>query len=229
MFGTWRLTFHPIQWSSFALTADVAVAASSQGSKVRSSTTPIKRGPNAREARSRMTDLRDPSSSEAVSPPLPAPSSRWPLLRWFASSATLAVPQAAGPVAFSLVALSLIDEASGGAAMILAMTLAQVVGAIPITLLGRKHAAATVLRLLVIFRTLALAAVVLCAYFQTPFAWLVAFAALAGLVNGAAVGYLRSLLNHFTPASHLPRALGIAATLNELTFVLGPVASRSKK
>lgn len=109
--------------------------------------------------------------------------------------------------------------------MILSMTLAQVVGAIPITRLGRNLPAATVLRLLVAFRTLALAAVTMCAYYQAPFAWLVVFAALAGLVNGAASGYLRSLLNHFTPASRLPRALGIAATLNELTFVLGPVAA----
>src|SRR5690606_14534705 len=73
------------------------------------------------------------------------------------------------------------------------------------------------------FRTVALAAVALCAHYQASFAWLVVLAALAGLVNGAAFGYLRSLLNHFTSPSRLPRALGIAATLNELTFVLGPV------
>lgn len=149
----------------------------------------------------------------------------WSLLRWFISSATLTVPQAAGPVAFSLVALSLVGEASGGAAMILAMTVAQVVGAIPITRLGRNRSAATFLKLLVAFRTGALVAVALCAHYQASFAWLIVFAALAGLVNGAAFGYLRSLLNHFTPASRLPRAIGIAATLNELTFVLGPVVA----
>lgn len=153
------------------------------------------------------------------------PAGRWPLLRWFASSATLNVPQAAGPVAFSLVALGLIGEASGGAAMILAMTLAQVAGAIPITRLGKNLPAATFLRLLVAFRTLALAAVALCAHYETAFVWLVVFAALAGLVNGAAFGYLRSLLNQLTPASRLPRALGIAATLNEVTFVLAPVVA----
>ncbi len=151
--------------------------------------------------------------------------SRWPLIRWFASSATLSAPQAAAPVAFSLVALSLIGDTSGGAAMILAMTVAQVVGAVPITRLGRKHSAAAFLRLLVAFRTLALVGMALCAYYQAPFVWLTVFAALAGLVNGAAFGYLRSLLNHFTATSRLPRALGIAATLNELTFVLGPVVA----
>ena len=170
-----------------------------------------------------MTDR--PFATGAVAPPRLGPSHRRSLLRWFASSATMPVPQAAGPVAFSLVALSLTGEASGGAAMILAMTLAQVAGAIPITRLGRNLPAATVLRLLVVFRAVALAAVCLCAYTHAAFAWLVVFAALAGLVNGAASGYLRALLNHFTPASRLPRALGIAATLNELTFVLGPVAA----
>ncbi|RAI04341.1 MFS transporter [Acuticoccus sediminis] len=150
---------------------------------------------------------------------------RWRLLRWFASSATLAVPQAAGPVAFSLVALSLLGDATGGAAMILAMTLAQVAGAIPITRLGRRWPAATVLRLLVAFRTLALAGVALATHYQAPFAWLIVCAALAGSVNGAAYGYLRPLLNHLTPASRLPRALGVAATLNEVTFVLAPVAA----
>ncbi len=170
-----------------------------------------------------MTDFRGPSSNNIASAPFETPDSRWPLLRWFGCSATLNTPQAAAPVAFSLIALSLIGNAGGGAAMMLAMTVAQVVGAVPITRLGTNYSAATFLRLLVIFRTLALSAVVLCAYYRAPFGLLIVFAAVAGLVNGAAFGYLRSLLNHFTPASRLPRALGIAATLNELTFVLGPV------
>ena len=157
--------------------------------------------------------------------PASRPSGRWPLIRWFASSATLSVPQAAGPVAFSLLALSLVGDARGGAGIILAMTIAQVAGAIPITRLGRNLPASTFLRLLVGFRTIALAGIALCAYYEAPFLWLVCLAALAGSVNGAAFGYLRSLLNHFTPASRLPRALGIASTLNELTFVLGPVAA----
>jgi hypothetical protein len=63
----------------------------------------------------------------------------------------------------------------------------------------------------------------MCATDEAPFAWLVVLAAVAGLVNGAASGYLRAVLNHLAPASRLPRALGIAATLNEATFVLAPV------
>lgn len=148
-----------------------------------------------------------------------------PLIRWFISSATLTVPQAAGPVAFALVALAVTGDTSGGAGMILAMTLAQVAGAIPITRAGRSLPSATFLRLLVIFRTVALGAVALLAHYSAPFMWLVAFSALAGAVNGAAFGYLRTVLNQLAPPEKLPRALGIAATLNEVTFVLAPVAA----
>ena len=153
------------------------------------------------------------------------PPELWPLVRWFISAATLNVPQAAGPVAFSLVALSLTGETSGGAAMILAMTLAQVAGAIPITRLGRNLPSATFLKQLVAFRTLALGLIALCVAYEASFIWLILVAALAGTVNGAAHGYLRSVLNQLAPVSRLPRALGISATLNELTFVLAPVAA----
>jgi hypothetical protein len=172
-----------------------------------------------------MTSPDKACSDGAVALPLDAPSNRWKLLRWFISSGTLGVPQAAGPVAFSLVALSLTGQTSGGAAMMLAMTLAQVAGAIPIARLGKSLPLAAFLRLLVVIRTLALASIALLSAYEAPFTWLIVLAAAAGLVNGAASGYLRAVLNHLAPASRLPRALGIAATLNEVTFVLGPVAA----
>lgn len=153
------------------------------------------------------------------------PVDRRPLIRWYISSATLNVPQAAGPVAFALVALALTGDTRGGAAMMLAMTLAQVAGAVPIVRLGGRLPLATMLRLLIAIRTAALAAIAACAAYEAPFAWLVALMAVAGSVNGAAFGYLRSVLSHLAPASRFPRALGIAATLNELTFVLAPVAA----
>jgi hypothetical protein len=163
------------------------------------------------------------SDSGARSPDRPI--NRGPLVRWFISSATLGVPQAGGPIAFSLVALTLTGQTSGGAAMMLAMTLAQVVGAIPIARLGKSLPLATVLRLLVAVRTVALASIALLAAHQASFTWLIVLAAVAGSVNGAAYGYLRAVLNHLAPASRFPRALGIAATLNEATFVLAPVAA----
>lgn len=153
------------------------------------------------------------------------PSSRWPLLRWSISSATLVFPQAAGPVAFAFVALSVAGDAGGGAAMILAMTLAQVVGAIPLTRCGKNLPLATFLKLLVGIRTLALISIALCAAYEAPFTWLIVLAAVSGLVNGAASGCLRAVLNQLAPAARLPRAIGIAATLNEVTFVLAPVAA----
>ena len=153
------------------------------------------------------------------------PTNRWPLLRWFISSGTLGVPQAGGPVAFSLAALSLTGDTSGGAAMMLTMTLAQVGGAIPIARLGKSLPLSVFLKLLVAFRTLALFSIAIGAANEVSFAWLIVLAAVAGSVNGAASGYLRAVLNHLAPASRWPRALGIAATLNELTFVLAPVAA----
>jgi hypothetical protein len=147
------------------------------------------------------------------------------LLRWFISSATLGVPQAGGPIAFSLVALGLTGSTRGGAALMLAMMLAQVAGAVPIARLGRRLPLATVLRALVIIRTSALASIALLAAYEASFTWLIVLAAVAGSVNGAAYGYLRAVLNHLVPASRFPRALGIAATLNEATFVLAPVAA----
>lgn len=152
-------------------------------------------------------------------------SGRWMLARWAIASSTLGFPQAAGPVAFALVAVALTGDASGGAAMILAMTLAQVAGAIPLTRLGRGFAMATFLRLLVAVRTVALLAIAAGAASGVSLAWLIALAAAAGLVNGAAYGYLRAVLNRLAPASGLSRALGIAATLNELTFVVAPVVA----
>ena len=162
-----------------------------------------------------------------MSPNLPpsASAGRGPLLRWFISSSTFGVPQAAGPIAFSLVALSLTGHTNGGAAMMLAMTLAQVAGAIPIARLGRRLPIAAVLRVLVVIRTLALVSIALLAASEASFTWLIVLAAVAGSVNGAAHGYLRAVLNHLAPASQMPRTLGIAATLNEATFVLAPVAA----
>jgi predicted MFS family arabinose efflux permease len=79
------------------------------------------------------------------------------------------------------------------------------------------------LKTLVGIRTLALAAVGLLAAVGVSFTFLLVAAALAGLVNGAAFGYLRSVLDYLVEPSRMPRALGIAATLNDFTFVAAPV------
>ncbi|MBO6562001.1 MAG: hypothetical protein JJ959_15755 [Nisaea sp.] len=170
-----------------------------------------------------MTDRSDVPSDESGHPPTGMHAGRGALLRWFVSSATLNVPQAASPVAFALLTLSLTGDASGGAALILVMTVAQVLGAVPITRMGRTLPAARYLQILIAIRTLALVLMAMLAVSGIPFAWLFVCAAVAGSVNGAAFGYLRSILNSLTTTSGLPRALGIAATLGEVTFVLSPV------
>ncbi|MEE1651443.1 MFS transporter [Brachybacterium sp. J144] len=146
-----------------------------------------------------------------------------PLPRWYASYGSFALPQAAAPIAFSLIALPLTGDPASGAAMVLAMTAAQVLGAVPITRLGRGLPPIAVLRTLIAVRTLALVAIALLAGLHAPFALVIAAAALAGLVNGAAYGYLRAALNDLVAADRLPRALGVAATLNEVVFVSAPV------
>ena len=150
---------------------------------------------------------------------------RGALLRWLLSYGTFGVPQAAGPIAFALLAIPLTGDAGSGAALVLAITIAQVVGAVPIARLGRNLNAVGFLRILVGIRMLALVAVGLLAAAGAPFAALLAAAAVAGLVNGAAFGVLRSVLNHLVEQSKMPRALGLAATVGEFTFVAAPVAA----
>ena len=161
--------------------------------------------------------------------PLPAPRRRpdVPLTRWFASYGTFAFPQAAAPIAFALIALPLTDDPSSGAMMMLAMTAAQVLGAVPLTRLGHRFSPVAYLRALIGVRTVALVGIALLAGLGAPFPLVVAGAAAAGLANGAAYGYLRAVLNHLVPAGRLPRALGIAATLNEVVFVSAPVIAAS--
>src|SRR5690625_2807729 len=187
----------------------------------------------------RAAPVLDPSSRSSPCPRRPeggrpmtqqvtatAPSARRTdgrLLRWFVSYGSFTVPQAAAPIAFALIALPLTGVPSSGAAMMLAMTLAQVVGAVPVTRFGRRFAPIPFLRALIGVRTVALAAVAVLAGLGAPFSLLVASAAAAGLVNGAAFGHLRAVLNHLVSAGRMPRALGIAATLNEVTFAAAPV------
>jgi MFS transporter, DHA1 family, inner membrane transport protein len=147
------------------------------------------------------------------------------LIRWLLSYGTFSVPQAAGPIAFALLAIPLTGDPSSGAAIVLTMTIAQVVGAVPIARLGQNKNAVSFLRALVGTRMLALAAIAILAAAGAPFSLLLVAAALAGLVNGAAFGYLRSILNYLVEPSGMPRALGIAATLSEFTFVAAPVAA----
>ncbi|OLT53315.1 MFS transporter [Cellulosimicrobium sp. CUA-896] len=166
-----------------------------------------------------MAPTRAPAPASAVS----TSRARLDVLRWQAGYGMFGVPQAAAPIAFALVALPLTGTASSGAALVLAMTAAQVLGAVPVSRLGRRWNGVRFLRALIAVRTVALAAVTVLAAATAPFALLVVAVLAAGAVNGAAYGYQRLLLNHLVEPRSLPRALGVAATLNEVTFALAPV------
>lgn len=145
------------------------------------------------------------------------------LVRWLLAYGAFGVPQAAGPIAFTLLAMPLTGNAGSGAALVLAITLAQIVGSVPFARLGRGFNAVSYLKVLVAVRAAAFSALALLALVQAPFPVLVAAAAVGGLVNGAAFGFLRSILNHLVEPAAMPRALGLAATLNEFTFVVTPI------
>ena len=157
--------------------------------------------------------------------PTAAPLARGVLQRWFISNSLLSTPQAAAPIVFALVALPLTGDAKSGAAIVMAMTVAQVLGAVPIARLGRNFNAVTYLKFLIALRTLAFALIATLAAFEAPFVWMIVTGAVGGLVNGAVSGYMRAVLNYIVEPSRLLKALGIAATLNELTFVMAPVAA----
>jgi MFS family permease len=145
------------------------------------------------------------------------------LVRWLLAYGTFSVPQAAGPIAFTLLAMPLTGNAGSGAALVLAITLAQIVGAVPFARLGRGFNPVVYFRALVAVRAVAFVALALLAQAAAPFPLLLVAAAVGGLVNGAAFGFLRSILNALVETSAMPRALGLAATLNEFIFVVGPI------
>lgn len=145
------------------------------------------------------------------------------VVRWQAGNGLAGVPQAAAPIAFALLAWPITGSAESGAVLVLAMTAAQIAGAVPVSRLGNRFDGVRYLRALVAIRTTALLVVTGLAAAGSPFPLLVAAAVAAGSVNGAAHGYQRMLLTRLVAADRLPRALGVAATLNELTFAASPV------
>lgn len=145
------------------------------------------------------------------------------LSRWYLAYSLSGVPQAAGPIAFALVALPLTGDAKSGASIVVVMTIAQVLGAVPITRFGRRFNIVGFLRALVAVRTAALLAIAFLTAAKASFDLLLVAGALAGVVNGATYGYIRAILNYIVAPPNLPRALGLGATLNEVTFVAAPV------
>ena len=148
---------------------------------------------------------------------------RHALQRWYLAYGLFAVPQAAAPIAFALAALPLTGDAKSGAAIMVVMTVAQVLGAVPVTRVGRRYNIVAFLKVLVAIRTAAFLVIALLAAARASFELLLVAGAIAGVVNGAAYGYIRAILNGIVVPENLPKALGITATINEVTFVAAPV------
>jgi MFS family permease len=146
-------------------------------------------------------------------------------MRWFISNSLLSMPQAAAPLLFALVALPLTGDAKSGAAIVMTMTIAQVAGAVPLARLGRSYNAVAYLKLLITLRTVAFGFMCVLSAFGAPFILMVIAGAVAGLANGAASGFMRAVLNYLVEPGKLLKALGVASTLTELTFVVAPVAA----
>ncbi|WP_440899171.1 MFS transporter, partial [Actinosynnema sp.] len=163
------------------------------------------------------------TATQSIPPPARTSPPRRDIVRWQLGSATSGVPQAAAPIAFGLLALPLTGTAESGAALVFATTTAQVLGSVPLSRLGARFSPVRYLRALVAVRTAAFAAATGLGAVGAPFAALVAAVVVAGAVSGTAHGYQRLLLNHLVSPGGLPRALGVAATLNEVTFALSPV------
>lgn len=142
--------------------------------------------------------------------------------RWIAANLGTAIPLSMAPITFGLATVSR-GGAGGGALMMTVMTAAQVLGAVPIAAAGRRFSVSAYTRVLTAIRTLAFIGLVLAIAGGAPLAVLVIGAGLAGLVNGAIFGMLRAILNDMVSAGTMPRALGVAATANELVFVTGPI------
>lgn len=88
------------------------------------------------------------------------------------------MPQAASPIAFALLALAPTGVTAGGAALVLAMTLAQVVAVVAISRLGQHFVAVEFLRTLVLLRSLALVGLALGAWYEVLLGVLTSFSSL---------------------------------------------------
>lgn len=144
------------------------------------------------------------------------------LMRWIAANACSSIPQSMAPITFGLATLPQ-GHLNGGALMMTAMIAAQVLGAFPIAAAGRWFGMPAYARALFAFRTLAFIGLVLAITAGAPLAALVVAASLAGMVNGAIFGLLRASVRGMVTSNKLLRALGVAATANELVAVSGPI------
>ncbi|WP_164856610.1 MFS transporter [Sinorhizobium meliloti] len=148
-------------------------------------------------------------------------------IRWAVAYGLFGAPRSGASIAFALAALSVTGNPATGATALAAMTTAQLVGALPIARLGRGANSIAFFKALVFIRTAALFACATACGVGAPFAVFIAAAVAAGLVQGAAFGYLRDSGNYLVVQSQMTRALALAALASDLTFLITPILAAS--
>ncbi|WP_245441130.1 hypothetical protein [Neorhizobium sp. T7_12] len=146
-------------------------------------------------------------------------------LRWAACYGLFSVPRAGAPIAFALAALTSTGDAADGAKVLAAMTTAQLLGAIPIARLGRHIDKSSFFRILIAIRMAAMLACAVACAAHASIHILIGSAAVAGLVQGAAFGYLRDAANQLVEPSRMVKTLGFGVIAAEVTFLITPIFS----
>ncbi|QFY59898.1 MFS transporter [Rhizobium grahamii] len=148
-------------------------------------------------------------------------------IRWVVAYGLFGAPRAGASIAFALAALSITESPASGATALAAMTAAQLVGALPIARLGRGANSIAFFKALIFIRTAALFVCATACGVGAPYAVFIAAAVAAGLVQGAAFGYLRDSANYLIVHSQMTRALALAAFASDLTFLVTPILAAS--
>lgn len=148
-------------------------------------------------------------------------------IRWAVAYGLFGAPRSGASIAFALAALSITGNPASGATALAAMTAAQLVGALPIARLGRGANSIAFFKALIFIRTVALFACATACGVGAPYAVFIASAVAAGLVQGAAFGYLRDSANYLVVQSQMTRALALAAFASDLTFLVTPILAAS--
>ncbi|MGN7771772.1 hypothetical protein [Phyllobacterium sp. 22552] len=148
-------------------------------------------------------------------------------IRWAVAYGLFGAPRAGASIAFALAALSITGDPADGATALATMTTAQLVGALPIARLGRGANSISFFKTLIFIRTTALLACAAACGTGAPYAVFIAAAVAAGLVQGAAFGYLRDSANYLVVQSQMTRAVASAAFASELTFLATPILAAS--
>jgi DHA1 family inner membrane transport protein len=148
-------------------------------------------------------------------------------IRWAIAYGLFGAPRSGASIAFALAALSITGDPASGATALAAMTSAQLVGALPVARLGRGANSISFFKVLIFIRTIALFGCAAACGGGAPYAVFITAAVAAGLVQGAAFGYLRDSANYLVAQSQTTRVLALGGFASDLTFLVTPILAAS--